>query len=251
MPSTVVFIINCQSNFKLAYVSQMNGGGHMHLTTFAILPILPPTPICCIFPQTNSSHVSFNLFPPFHPWSTLFTFSIHLMYHCLHQNIFLRSSQNMTILPHTIHPCQFFCCFLQSQHVHQLPCTPLFHQLYTHIALTIDLYALLRIATLFSLKHFVLFPYNIADLTFLLYTFHFTCKKIFFSSCVSPHSEFFPFYAYSCSYFSFTSSTDIQSIAKIAKSLHSFHFITHYFLLHFSSTICCFLTFLTLKSCCT
>ena len=109
----------------------MNGGGHMHLTTFAILPILPPTPICCIFPQTNSSHVSFNLFPPFHPWSTLFTFSIHFMYHCLHQNIFLRSSQNMTILPHTIHPCQFFCCFLQSQHVHQLPCTPLFHQLYT------------------------------------------------------------------------------------------------------------------------
>ena len=81
--------------------------------------------------KINSSHVSLNLFPPFHPRSALFTFPTHLMYHYLHQNIFLRLSQNMTILPHTIHHCQLIHCFLQTQHVHQLLCIPLFYQLYT------------------------------------------------------------------------------------------------------------------------
>ena len=49
----------------------------------------------------------------------------------LHQNFFVRSSQNMTTPPHTILPCQLICCFLQSQHVHQLLCIPLVHRLYT------------------------------------------------------------------------------------------------------------------------
>ena len=44
---------------------------------------------------------------------------------------FLRLSQNMIIPPHNICPCQLICCFLQSQHVHQLLCIPLVHQLHT------------------------------------------------------------------------------------------------------------------------
>ena len=86
-------------------------------------------------PHLLSSNQSFSCFlqllPPFHPWSALFTFSNHFMCHCLHQNIFLRSSQNMTIPPHTICPCQLICCFLQSQHSHHLHCIPLIRQLYT------------------------------------------------------------------------------------------------------------------------
>ena len=71
------------------------------------------------------------LFPPFHPRSALLTSSIRYMCHCIYQNIFLRSSQNMTIPPHTIRLCQLICCFLQSQHAHQLLCILLVHQLYT------------------------------------------------------------------------------------------------------------------------
>ena len=33
--------------------------------------------------------------------------------------------------PHTICPCQLICCFLQSQHVHQLHCIPLVRKFYT------------------------------------------------------------------------------------------------------------------------
>ena len=91
----------------------------------------PPTPICRIFPQTNLFYVSFNFLPPFHPQSVLFTFSINFMHHYFHQNIFLTSPQNITIPPHTIRPFQLICCFLQSQHVHQFPCIPFVHQLYT------------------------------------------------------------------------------------------------------------------------
>ena len=46
-------------------------------------------------------------------------------------NILLKSSQSMTIPPHTICPCQLICCFLQSQHVHQLYYIPLVSHLYT------------------------------------------------------------------------------------------------------------------------
>ena len=106
-----------------------------------------------------------NLFPPFHLWSALFTFSIHFMYHCLHQNIFLKSSQNMTTPPHTISPCLLICCFLHSQHVHQLHCFSLVTNFTPHIAFTIDFSALLKIATSFSLQHHVSFPYSIANLT--------------------------------------------------------------------------------------
>ena len=73
---------------------------------------------------------TFLIFPPFNPWLDLFTFSKYFMFHCLHQNIFIRLSQNMTIPPHTIRPCQLICSFLQSQHVHQLHCIFLV-QLYT------------------------------------------------------------------------------------------------------------------------
>ena len=44
---------------------------------------------------------------------------------------FFRSSRYMTVSPNTIRPCLFICCFLQSQHFHQLLCIPLVHQLYT------------------------------------------------------------------------------------------------------------------------
>ena len=71
----------------------------------------------------NPSHASFYLIPSFDLRSALFTFSIHFTYHCLYQS--------MIIPPHTIRPCQLICCFLQSQHVHQLHCIPLVHQLYT------------------------------------------------------------------------------------------------------------------------
>ena len=125
-----------------------------------LLHFLSTAPTCCIFfSQTNPYHASFNLFPPFHPSSTLFTFSIHFMCHCLHQNILLSSSQNMTIPPHTIRPCQLICCCFQSQHVHQLHCIPL------AINFTLLQIFLIKITTSFSLKHHASLPYNIADLT--------------------------------------------------------------------------------------
>ena len=93
----------------------------LHLSTYTDLLHL----------SLNHSHVSCNLFPPFHPSSAMFTFFIPFMYHCLHQNMFLRLSQNMTIPPCTICPCQLIFCFLQSQHINQLNFIPLVHQLYT------------------------------------------------------------------------------------------------------------------------
>ena len=56
---------------------------------------------------------------------------IHFMHHYLYQNISLRLSQNMIIPLHTICCGQLIGCFFQSQHVHQLHCIPLVHQLYT------------------------------------------------------------------------------------------------------------------------
>ena len=160
------------------------------------------------------------------------------LYHCL-QNIFLRLSQNITI------PLFALAC-LSAASFNQLHCIPLVHQL--HIALTIDLSALLKVATSFSRKNHVSFPYNIADLTYLLYTFIFIRKENLFPNSVSLHSEFLP--SCSCSHCWLTSSTGIQPIAKIAKSLHSFDFITHYLLLHFSRTICRFIWFTTNKKSC-
>ena len=98
------------------------------------IPLLLQFSTCTNLPHLlslNQSHASFNLFPLFHPQLALYTFSIHFMYHCLHQNIFLRSSQNITVPPHTICPCQLICCFFQAQHIHQLHSIPLVHQLYT------------------------------------------------------------------------------------------------------------------------
>ena len=59
-------------------------------------------------------------------------------------------AQNMTIPPHTIRHCQLICCFLQSQHVDQLLCIFLLSTNFTlhrPITLTIDLSAILKIAT--------------------------------------------------------------------------------------------------------
>ena len=121
-----------------------------------------------------------------------------------------------------------------------------------HIAFTIDLSALLKITTSFSLKYLVLLQYNIVILHsfYIPFLLSFTKRIFFFSNSISSHSEFLPSHSCSCSYCSFTSSTGIQPITKIAKSLHSFHFITHYFLLHFSHTICYIITFNTNKQCC-
>ena len=80
----------------------------------------------------NQSFLCFLQLVHFTPFSVyLFTFFTHFTYHWLHQNIFLRSSPNMTIPPHIILPFQLICCFLQTQYVHQLLCISLVHQLYT------------------------------------------------------------------------------------------------------------------------
>ena len=86
--------------------------------------------LLCFLSLNQSFSCFLHLFAPFYPWSALFIFSIHFLYHCLHQNI-LRLSQNITISPYIICPCQLTCCFLQSQNIHQLHCIPLVHQLYT------------------------------------------------------------------------------------------------------------------------
>ena len=155
--------------------------------------------------------------------------------------------QNMTIPIYTICPCQLICCFFQYQHVQQFTVFLLSTNSILHITLTIDLSALLKRANLFSLKHHILLPYNIADLTQFLYTFPFICKESFSEQYLTTLSEFLQSQSCSCSHCSFTSSTGIQPIITIAKSFHSFHFITHHLLLHFSHTICHFMTFTQLK----
>ena len=113
------------------------------------------------------------------------------------------------------------------------PCT-------LHIIFTVGLSALLKIATSFSLKH---------DILLLIYL-SFT-KTIFFQTVFYHTLRISSILLCSCSHCSFTFSTGIQPITNIAKSLNSFHFITHYLWLHFSHTICCFITFATnKKSCC-
>ena len=95
----------------------------LHLSTYTNLPHL------------LSLHQSFSCFLQLIPFISSLIGSVYIFHplhvSLLHQNIFLRSSQIMTIPPHTICPCQFICCFFQSQHVHQLHCIPLVHQLYT------------------------------------------------------------------------------------------------------------------------
>ena len=176
----------------------MNGGGRMHLYFGnSFYTFSSPTPICRIFfPLTNPSHVSFDLFPLFHPWSALFTFAIHFIYHYLRQNFFLWSFQNMTIPPHTIRPCQLICCILQCQHVHQLLCIPLSTNFIPHIALTIDLSALLKIATSFSLKHHVSLPCNIADLIAFIYLSFHPQRESFSEQYFSTLSEFLPSHSF-------------------------------------------------------
>ena len=155
----------------------------------------------------------------------------------------------MTIPPHTVRPCQLICCFLQSQHVHQVLCIPLVHQLHTaHRPHHISFWASQNSYFIFSQTP--RFASNIADLTWLLCIFPFIRKENLFPKSISLHSEFLPSHSCSCSYSSFTSSTGIQPIAKIAKSLHNFYFITHYLLLLFSCSICRFLTFATNKKSC-
>ena len=106
-------------------------------------------PILLILPST---------FPPFHLCSALFTFSIHFIYYCLHQNIFLRSSQNMTIPSHTIFHSRLICSFFNPNTSIRSIVFLLSINFTPHIALTIDFSALLKIATSFSLKHRVLLP---------------------------------------------------------------------------------------------
>ena len=67
--------------------------------------------------------------------------------------------------PHTICPCQLICCFLQSQHVHQLHCIPFVHQLYTAHCPHSRFFCSSQNSYFISLKYHILLPYNIADLT--------------------------------------------------------------------------------------
>ena len=79
--------------------------------------------------------------------SSLFTFSIHFMYHCHHQNTFLKSSKNITIPPHTICPCQLISASFNPNISISSSVFLLSTNFTLHIALTIDLSALLKIAT--------------------------------------------------------------------------------------------------------
>ena len=124
----------------------------------------------------------------------------------------------MTIPPHTIRPCQLICCFLQSQHVHQLHCIPLVHQLYTAHCPQHRSFCSSQ-TTLFSLKHHVSLPYNIA----FAYLSFYLQKESFSKQYLSILSEFLLSHSCSCSYWDFTSSTDIQPVAKIAKPLFQLH----------------------------
>ena len=90
-----------------------------------------------------------------------------------------------------------------------------------HIVLTIDLSALLKIATLFFLKHHVLLPYLILHSFYI--PFLSSTKRIFFQSDLPTFTEFLPSHPCSCSYYDFTSSTGIQPITKITKSLYFHH----------------------------
>ena len=74
---------------------------HLHQSSASF-----PKPILLMLPST--------CFPPFHLRSVLFTFSIHFMYHFIHQNIFFRSSQNMTTPPRTIRPVRWYGHVLKS-----------------------------------------------------------------------------------------------------------------------------------------
>ena len=117
----------------------------------------------------------------------LFTFSIFFMYHCLYQNILLRSSQNMTI-----HLTPFALASLSTASFNSnMSISSTIFLLSTnftpHIALTIALSALFEIATLFFLKKQVLLPYNIADLHSFCIVFLSSAKRIFFGT-VSHHT---------------------------------------------------------------
>ena len=56
-------------------------------------------------PHLLSLKQSFPCFLPLHPQLALFAFSIHFMYHCFHQNIFLSSSQSIRLNQTTSHYC--------------------------------------------------------------------------------------------------------------------------------------------------
>ena len=105
----------------------------MHFTTFAILP----APSVHLHQSAASFFKTTFCFLQFVP---SISSSVNPVYdfHLLH--VPLPSSKRLPYVisncdhtSHTIHPCKLICCFLQSQHVHQLLCIPLFQQLYiTH-----------------------------------------------------------------------------------------------------------------------
>ena len=137
-----------------------------------LLQLLHLLSTCISLPHLLSLNQSFScffdLFPLFHPRSTLFTFSIHFMYHCLHQNIFLWSSQNMIIPPHAIFSTLPAASFNPNMSISS-SLFLLSTNFTPHIALTIDLSVLLEIATSCSPKHHVSLPYNIVNLAIFGY----------------------------------------------------------------------------------
>ena len=105
----------------------------MHLTTSTTLP----TPSL----HLHQSAMSFFLKPIYLMFPSTCVFYFIFGQPCLHflstscTICFIKTSSlvisNMTIPPHIVHSCQLISCFLQYQHVHQLLCIPLVHQLYT------------------------------------------------------------------------------------------------------------------------
>ena len=138
----------------------------------------------------------------------------------------------MIIPPHTICPCQLIYCFLLSQQLH---CIPLVHPLYTaHRPYHRSFCSSQSGYIFFSQTPRFASIYHSLSYTARIYLSFYLQREFFSKQYLTTLSEFLPSRSCSCSYCSFTSSTGVQLIAKIAKSLHSFHFITHYLLLHFS-----------------
>ena len=86
-------------------------------------------------------------------------------------------------------------------------------------------------------------------IAFIYFYFH-PQRKSFSKQYLTTLSEFLLSHSCCFNYCSFTFSTGVQPIAKIAEPLDSFHFITYYFLLLFSCTIRRFITFITFKKSC-
>ena len=136
----------------------------LHLHRSAASPFFKP--IFFMFPSTCSLHFILGRLCLHFP-STSCTIALRFpSTSCsIHQSIFLRSSQRITIPPHTFVLASLSAAFFNPSMFISYFVFLLSTNFTPHIALTIDLFALLKTATSFSLKQHVSLPYNIADLT--------------------------------------------------------------------------------------